>query len=405
MTLVLTNALLADGAVVDVTIDGALISAITPTGSAVLTEGAVVRDLTGYVVVPAAAEPHAHLDKAFLADRVPNPRGDLMTAIEGMQRWHHTMTHADIVERAERAVRTMVANGITSIRTHADTMEGHGLASVLALAEVRERVAEVCDLEIVVLIGWPLTGVAGAGNRALLVDALAAGGSVVGGCPHLDDDPAGAVEVALTIAADHHVPVDLHTDETLNPMMLSLRTLAERVLATGFEGPVAASHCVSLGMVDEATQRSVAEVVARAGVSVITLPQTNLFLQARGMTTAPPRGLTAVRVLMDAGVNVAAGADNLQDPFNTVGRADPMETASLMVMAGHLSPEEALQSVTGAARRAIAAPGGTLAVGQPAELVAMRAATIREAVAFGPADRMVLHRGRIVSDRRLVDLP
>ncbi len=312
--------------------------------------GDVVLPANGRLLLPAMAEPHAHLDKAFLADRVPNPRGDLMTAIEGMHRWHHTMTHADIVERAERAVRTMVANGITSIRTHADTMEGHGLASVLALAEVRERVAEVCDLEIVVLIGWPLTGIAGAANRALLVDALAAGGSVVGGCPHLDDDPAGAVEVALTIAADHHVPVDLHTDETLNPAMLSLLTLAERVLATGFEGSVAASHCVSLGMVDETTQRSVAEVVARAGVSVITLPQTNLFLQARGMTTAPPRGLTAVRVLMDAGVNVAAGADNLQDPFNTVGRADPMETASLMVMAGHLSPDDAFRD--GRQRRA-----------------------------------------------------
>ena len=293
-------------------------------------------DLKGYLLLPAPAEPHAHLDKAFLAERIPNPSGDLAGAIVAMDANRASLTAADIADRAERAARMMVANGITAIRSHADTMTGHGLRSVEGLVAARERLAGLVDLQIVALVSWPVTGTAGAEHRALLEAALEAGADVVGGCPHLDDDPDGANEVLLEIAADHGRMVDLHTDETLNPCVLGLRDLAARVAKSGFPHRVAASHCVSLGVQPLGLQREVAAEVAAAGVGVVTLPQTNLYLQARDVPVAPPRGLTAIRPLLDAGATVAAGADNLQDPFNLVGRADPMETAALMVMAGHL---------------------------------------------------------------------
>jgi cytosine deaminase len=154
-------------------------------------------------------------------------------------------------------------------------------------------------------------------------------------------------------------------------------------------------------MHDEATQRATAEEVAAAGVAVVALPQTNLFLQGREHRVATPRGLTAVRALLAAGATLAAGADNLQDPFNLVGRGDPFETAALMVMAGHLTPEEAWATVTDGSRTALGlAPAGPC-VGATADLLAVDAPSLRAAVASAPAGRTVVHHGRIVAAQRL----
>ena len=322
-----------------------------------------------------------------------------------MQAGRDTLTVDDIADRAERAVRLLVANGVTAIRSHADTMSGHGLRSIEGLVQARRRVGDLVDLQIVALISWPVTGTAGAEHRALLRDALAAGADVVGGCPHLDEDPDGANEVLLEIAAETGRRADLHTDETLDPAVLGLRDLAARVIKSGFPHGVTASHCVSLGMQPVDVQRDVAEEVAAAGISVVTLPQTNLFLQARDAAVATPRGLTAIRALLDAGATVAGGADNLQDPFNLVGRGDPMETAALLVMAGHLLPEEAYEAVSGASRAALGLPRIAVEPGSPAELLAVRAETVREAIGSAPADRVVIHRGAIVSRSRVVTEP
>jgi cytosine deaminase len=167
----------------------------------------------------------------------------------------------------------------------------------------------------------------------------------------------------------------------------------------GYGGDVlaAASHCVSLGVQPAAVQHEVAAAVAAAGVSVITLPQTNLFLQSRGIATSCPRGLTAITALRAAGANVAGGADNLQDPFNTVGRADPMETAALLVMAAHLDASDAYELVTNASRVAMGLEPVSVAPGSPAELLAIKAATVREAVASAPGTRRVFHEGRLVA--------
>src|SRR5690606_20123034 len=141
-------------------------------------------------------------------------------------------------------------------------------------------------------------------------------------------------------------------------------------------------------------QQATAERVAAAGIGVVALPQTNLFLQGRGRSPMP-RGLTAVDVLRRAGVTVAAGADNVQDPFNPVGRACPFETAGLMILTAHDLPEIAWHSVSAAARRVLGAPPAAIEPGAPADLIAVRAATLREAIAFGPADRMVWRGGRL----------
>jgi cytosine deaminase len=353
-------------------------------------------DLTGHLLLPAAVEPHAHLDKAFLAERVENRTGDLMGAIDAMISMSGQITFDDIVERAERAARLMAANGYVAVRTHADTVDHCGLRNVEALVEVRRRVADVIDVEIVALTGANVVGAGGATHRALLRDALAAGADLVGGCPHLEDDHAieAATDVFLNIATDAGVGVDLHTDETLDPDVMGLEYLAQQVRA-GFAHRVTASHCVSLGQRSTVEQQRIAELVSAADIGVVTLPHTNLWLGGRDQQPVP-RGLTAIGALRAAGVTVAAGADNLQDPFNPMGRACPFETASLMVLVAHDLPHVAWHSVSTASRSVLGFPAADITIGSRADLVAVAADSLRSAVAEGPMHRRVFRAGREV---------
>ena len=390
-SLTITNARLADGTVASVHIvDG------------VVTDrpglGATTFDADGRLVLPAMAEAHAHLDKAFLAETVPNPTGDLMGAIINIEAARDRITEADTEARAERAARLIAANGATAIRTHADLTEANGLTSISALLRVRDRLANLVRIEVFALCGWPSFGAAGAQQRALLREAVALGIDGIGGCPHLEDDPVAANDNFLTMAAEAELPVDLHVDETLDPARFALEDLADRVLRTGFTQRVAASHCVSLVMQPQAVQQRVAETLAAAGISVIALPSSNLFLQGRDHSVGTPRALTPVNTLRAAGVNVAAGADNLQDPFNPVGRGDCLETAALMIMAGHVLPPDAYGMVSSAVRKLMGlAPAGT-AIGEVADLVILPAETVREAIAFAPAGRTVVRAGRVMLD-------
>jgi cytosine/creatinine deaminase len=394
-SLLLAGVTLAGGEVADVAVADGRIAAVTPPDHAHEGHGERL-DLAGYLLLPAPAEPHAHLDKALTAARVPNPRGDLAGAVEAWLRHRPSLTREDVAERATRATSMLLANGATAIRSHVDVGSDIGLRSLEALLEVRQALRGQVTLQLVAMVSVPLTGPLGADHRALLRAAMERGADVVGGCPALDPDPAGCLEVCLEVAAACGRPVDLHTDETLDPAVLHLPRFAELVAGRGFAHGATASHCVSLGVQPPEVATKVAEQVAAAGMSVVCLPQTNLFLQGRGLTAAP-RGLTALRELLAAGVTVAAGGDNLQDPFNALGRGDPLETASLLVAAGHLTPRQAWVAVSAGARAAMGLPAVRVEAGAPAELLAVRAASLEEAVAGASSDRLVLHRGRVVS--------
>lgn len=391
-----------DGSAIDVvTVDGR-IAEVLPSGTVptVDVRDATVHDLHGYLLLPAPAEPHAHLDKAYTADVVPNPAGDLLGAIEAWSAHRATLTVDDIARRAEAAVRTSVAHGFTAIRTHVDIGPDIGLRGIEALCEVRERTRHLVDLEIVILAAGAIFGWSAREQMRTVRDALAIGADTVGGAPFLDDGPVDAIRRLVDLAVEHGARVDLHTDETLDSGVLTLREYARLVGDAGLQGRAVASHCVSLGMQPESVQREVAAQCAANDVSIVTLPHTNLFLQARDQRTATPRGLTAIAALREAGVNVAGGGDNLQDPFNTVGRADPLETAALLVMAGHLGADDAYHLVSNGARRALGIEPVTLAPGSPAELLAIDAPGTRGAIAAAPAGRLVFHRGRLVSQTR-----
>jgi cytosine deaminase len=386
----LRSARTAEGGLVDVEITGGLIAQVT-SATGTLAAGDV--DLSGQVLMPSFVEPHAHLDKALTASRAPNRTGDLLGAIMAMQDIADTLTHEDIVARAEAAIRIQLALGTTSIRTHVNVGGPMGMRALASLIEVRERWRDLVDVQVVALVSHPLAGQAGRDLR----QALREGADVAGGCPHLDPEPHRAVGICLDAAGEAGVPMDLHTDETLNPGMLTLKTMADLVVRTGFPHRVTASHCVSLAVQDEKAQQQVADRVAEARIAVVALPQTNLFLQGRDHPVATPRGLTAVGPLRAAGVTVAAGGDNLRDPFHPVGRGDALEVAALMVTCGHLDPTAALASVTAAPREALGLPPVRIAPGSPADLVAMAAGDALEALGGASAHRTVWRAGTIVA--------
>lgn len=423
---ILADALLPGGRRADVTVVDGVVAAVDEAGTAggreplptteldspgagepatgVPAEPLPRHDLGGMLLLGGLAEPHAHLDKALSAETVVNATGDLIGAITAWHEHRGGISAENTMARALRAVEIAVEHGVTAIRSHVDVGADIGARGVEAVGEVRRLCRRLVDLQLVALVGVPLTGPEGAGNRRALAAALAAGADLVGGAPALDPRPAEYVSVCLDAAAEAGRPVDLHIDETLDPDARALVDLARGVLDRGFPHPVTASHCVSLGMMPETDQREIAALAAEAGVGVVTLPQTNLFLQSRGLRTAPPRGLTAIGALAEAGVRVAGGGDNLQDPFNLMGRGDPFETASLLVTAGHLMPDDALRRVAAVARDVMGLPVAEVRLGAVADLMAVDAASEREAVAAAPSTRMTFKAGRLVAHtaRRVV---
>jgi cytosine deaminase len=398
---VLRNGRLADGSGVDLHLDqhGCIAEVVATSGAPAGPMPDDELDLGGWLMLPSMAEPHAHLDKALTAEIVPNPAGDLRGAIDA---WigaaaEGRFTFAGTVERATRAMELLVVHGVTAVRTHVNVTGSNPTEPLLAVQEAAAGFDRLLDVQTVALTGSPMLGPEGAANRAALGAALEAGVDLVGGCPHHEPDGAGMIAIALAAATEAGVGIDLHVDEMLDPSVLTLRDLARQVIDTGFDGLVAASHCVTLGMQSPEIQAEVAALVAEAGIAVFALPQTNLFLQGRDHPTATPRGLTAVAALQDHGVTVAAGADNVQDPFNLVGRSDPLETAALMVMAGHQLPDTAYEMVSNRGRRAMGLPEVGFQPGDPADLLVIDAPSIRGAIADAPLSRRVFRRGRLVA--------
>ncbi|MFJ3791706.1 hydrolase [Kitasatospora sp. NPDC090091] len=372
--LLLTDARLADGRVVDVRISGDRIQAVGTAGSLgplpalpgtpTATTGARI-DLKGYLLLPAPAEAHAHYDTAFAA-ALPAPPPD---------------TSADLTRRVTEAALTSLGYGATAQRTHVRIGDVHGLGRLEAVLTARQALRGLAELQAVAMPRL-LTGRAGADGRAQLRDALKLGATAAGGCPELDPDPAGYVQVLLDAAREADCPVDLHTTGA-DPAQLArlagaLAPLRPRVVL----GP-----CGALAP-------GASTVLATSGVRVVCLPQNGCCTGLEGRAPGMRPGL--LRELVTARVPLAAGSGSLRDPANPVGRADPLEAAYLLASGGVLEPEAAYDAVANQARAALGLPPVRVDAGFPAELLAVRGDSLAGALAGGHS-RLVVHSGRVVS--------
>ena len=393
---VLRGGVLADGSSADVAIDSTGMIAVV--GKVDPCDGDVTVDCGGMVVLASAVDPHAHLDKALSSRDVAAMPATLDEAVSSWLELSRRLPRADFVERATEAVETMVANGTTVIRTHVDVADGVELRAVDALIEVREQMASrgMADIQVVALAAPPLGGAAGRRHRYLLDAAVDAGVDVVGGSPDIDPDLAGATAAAVDVARRTGLPLDLHCDQSVDPSMLGVLDLTRMVVEHGLTR-VTASHCISLSMQPVDRQQEIAAEMAAAGIAVTTMPLTSLFYFGWDQPVAPTRGLTAIQVLRDAGVVVAAGGDNVQDLFFPYGRFDPVETASVLAMAAHLSPAVAWDMCTTQGRLALGLPPVSVSPGSAADLVAIRGRSLPDALASASQERVVIRRGRVVS--------
>lgn len=383
---VLRNATLATGEVCDVTIEGDSIASIRAVSTAPI--GATELDLRGYVLVTAPAEPHAHLDKALSWDAIRPPMGDLMLAIASWREYAKTMTVENVAERVRQQAMTMLAKGTTAIRSHVDILLGDDpLRCVRAVLLVREELRDLMHIEIVALAGPEVPDVD-------IEAALDLGVDLVGGAPHLAPDQSVDLQRLLAIAKRRGIGVDMHTDESLDGDH-TLRELA--VTVRDWDAPVSAGHCVRLGTLPAAVRDDIIAELKLSDIGIIANPITNLYLQGWESPVAMPRGLTPVRELLDAGVRVAGGADNVRDPFNPLGRSDALETAMLLVAAAHLTIDEAYTAVSDGARSVMSLPLAGPTVGAKAELLAVRGASLADVVANASADRFVFHAGALVA--------
>jgi cytosine/creatinine deaminase len=368
--LLLCGARLTDGRLVDVRLGGGRIEAVGTAGSLTAddpgTRGARI-DLTGYLLLPAPAEPHAHGDTALTAEH----DGPVSYAPDDVQR------------RATEAALLQLGHGATASRAHVRVGDVQGLGALGAVLRARRSLRGLTDLTTVAMPRL-LTGLAGADGLAVLRDAVKLGASVVGGCPDADPDPTGYTEAVLSVASEYGRPVDLHTDAT-DPARLA-RLAA---MAGGLRPGVTLSPCGGLGRLPAEVAARTADRLAAAGVSVVCLPQ-------GGCGAVDGRGTAPVRLLRAAGVRVPAGSGALRDVSNPVGRGDPLEAAYLLASRHGLRPEDAYDAVGASARSVLGLPEVRVEAGFPAELLAVRGDRLDAALSLAYS-RIVVHRGRVVA--------
>ncbi|MGY4712045.1 amidohydrolase family protein [Mycolicibacterium sp. CBM1] len=390
----LTNATLADGSVVDVALgrDGehTVVTSVRPASGAE-PDGESVLDLDGFVLFTAPAEPHAHLDKALSWDELRPEPGDLHHAIATWKEGSLRFDEESFRRRARTAALSLLRNGTTAVRTHVDVLYGDDpLRGIRAVDAVRRELRGVMDIQIVALIK-------AYSDVELLYGALDAGADLVGGSPHSAPEPLAELDRLLGVAEDRGVGADLHTDEFLVGEHHTLPGYAARVRYWPTDRNRTASHCTRLSMMTSAELDALLPQVVSARLGVVANPLTNLSIHARDIAPATPRGIAPIARLRAAGVPVAAGADNVRDPFNPLGRSDALETAMLAVVAGHVDPDSALALVTDDARAVLGLPPAGPRLGARAELLAVRGTGVTDVIANAPADRIVIHDGAVVS--------
>ena len=361
-------------------------------------------DASGKLCVPAFVDPHIHLDKVLINESVRvNETGTLTEAIEIIWERKKHYTVDDIVDRAGRVIMSAVSNGVTHIRTHVDVDNIGGLLPVQGLVETRKKYADIVDLQIV---AFPQEGILqNAGAADLMEKAMELGADVVGGMPFNEkslDDSAKHIEFAFNLAREFDADIDMHVDETDDPAAKTLEILARQTIANDWQGRVTAGHTCALAGYTTEYADEVIRLVKEAKVHMITNPATNLMLQGRLDEQPKRRGITRVKELMAAGINVSFGQDCVKDTFYPFGREDPLEIAFLTAHAAHLSQPDEINQVfdmpTHNAARVMRLKNYGTEPGCQADLVILDAANPAEAITKQADKNIVIKRGNIIAE-------
>jgi cytosine deaminase len=391
----------------DVLVAGGVIRAIVPHAAEAVGEEIPA---AGRLVVPAFVEAHLHVDKAFVMDSLRLGEANLTVAeaVAAMRGAKADYTRESLLARGRLVLERALRHGVTALRAQCDVDPLIGLLALEALVELRREWADRVDLQIV---AFPQEGLVGDSEAVrVMCEALKKGADVAGGGP-LDPDYRAHVAQVFALAREAGAGVDIHADLGIDnlrpPAEWEAALVAEMARAAGLQGHVAIGHFAAAGAVPWEAVAPVARALAEAGVSVAALPASELYRQGLADPANSRRGMTRVRELLAAGVNVVFASNNVRDAFVTFGNADLLEQALLAAHAASLDTEAELATVlemvtTRPARLMGLHHRSEVAVGQQADLVVLDAASPAEAIARQAEKLYVIRRGQVAARNRMV---
>jgi cytosine/creatinine deaminase len=400
LDLLIHNAALPDGRTdMSVAVQAGRITAVEPGLQAPSHE---TLDAGGLLLSPPFVDAHFHLD-ATLTYGMPrvNQSG---TLLEGIALWGElkpSLTADAIIQRALSYCDWAVAKGLLAIRSHVDTSDP-GLMAVQALLEVKRLVAPYLNLQ---LVAFPQDGVLrNPGGLDNVRRAIALGVDVVGGIPHFErtmQDGAASVRLLCELAAELGVPVDMHCDESDDPLSRHVETLACETVRQGLQGRVTGSHLTSMHSMDNYYVSKLMGLMTEAQLHVVSNPCVNITLQGRFDSYPKRRGLTRVPELMAAGLTVAFGQDDLMDPWYSLGCADMLDVAYMGLHVAQMTSQNAMRqcfdAVTVNPARILQLEHYGLAVGCHADFVLLQARDPVEAIRLRATRLKVYRRGKLLA--------
>jgi cytosine deaminase len=398
--LIIRRANLPDGRVAqDIAIHAGKIAEIAPMIAAT---AAHEIDASGRLATPPFVDPHFHMD-ATLSLGLPrmNRSG---TLLEGIALWGElrpTLTVDALVDRALRYCDLAVTQGLLAIRTHVDTSDPK-LITVQAMLEVQEKVKPYIDLQ---LVAFPQDGYYRAANGVdSLNRALDMGVDIVGGIPHFErtmEDGRASVEALCRIAADRGLPVDMHCDESDDPLSRHVETLAQQTIRFGLQGRVAGSHLTSMHSMDNYYVSKLIPLIAESQMNVIPNPLINIMLQGRHDAYPKRRGMTRVPQLMEAGINVSFGHDCVMDPWYAMGSGDMLEVGHMAIHVAQMGSLEDKSKIFNAltvnSAKTMGLKSYGLEKGKNADLVILQARDPAEALRLKATKLAVIKGGKIIA--------
>jgi cytosine deaminase len=399
--LIVRNARLLDGRLLDIAVEDARFARIGPSLDL---DAPRVIDAEGRLVTAPLVDCHLHLDASLTAGR---PRfNESGTLIEGIEVWGElkpSLTEQDVFDRASEIVRWSAAQGTLWIRAHAD-VSGENDAMVRGLLRVRDELAELCTIQVT---AFPQDGIyAREGDERRLEEAIRLGVDCIGGIPHYEPTAElGLREVhrVFELAKAHNRRIDVHCDETDDPSSRYLEVMADNTVKSGLAGRVTASHCTAMGSYEPYYSSKLRGFLRRGAVNIVVNPYANSLVQGRLDPYPKRRGFAQLKELLAAGVNVSLGNDVIIDPWYPMGKADLIDAAHLALHFTYMSGRE---EITEMLRVATERGARTLGVedeygieeGKPADCVIFDAPTPIDVISLRATRRYVIRRGRVIAE-------
>ena len=394
MDMILRNsrALGAEDRLVDIGVDRGRIAAIAP---ALAAEGPTI-DVGGRLVSPGFLETHIHLDKSNILDRCRADKGDLEEAIQEVAKAKKAFTPEDVYARGKRTLERCILNGTTHMRTQLEVDPGIGLRGLEGIKPLIKEYAWAIDIEICI---FPQEGLLNnPGTDELMVQALKSGGTVVGAAPYTDSSPHGQIDRIFEMAREFDIDIDMHLDFGPSPDDLDLLYVCEQAEKFKWGGRVTIGHVTKLSGAPTELLMKCANRLADAGVALIVLPSTDLYLMGRHTEHSHMRGVTHAHKLLHKGVNCTLSTNNVLNPFTPFGDCSLMRMANLYANTAHVGSKgdvrECFNMITTRSAKLMNVRDYGLEVGKPADFVVVDAESPEQAVAELSPVLMAFKRGR-----------